>query len=406
MRARGHKFLSMVTSLIFKKQILILALGVSLVCLLYQPGVAGERFPFHFGPPVKVMTQNLYFGADIHPVVNAPAGQIPFVIANIYKTLLQTDFPARAKALAEEIARVKPDLIGLQEVALYRTQSPGDFLVIDPNSGEPIVQNPYPNAEQVLFDYLQILLGELKARHLHYKVAAIVQDTDVELPMFDTSSPTMFTDVRLTDHDVILVKGDIHVSYAVSSHYTNNLEFDVGGLPVVFKRGYIAVNAKVQGKTYRFVNTHLEERTPPEIPIQALQAQELIGVLANEKLPVILVGDLNSSPEDLGIDTAVPPYTQLRDAGYADLWERRLFGPDDAGLTCCQSEALDNPASQLYERIDYIFVRNQPHSWPETLVGPLVAYLVGDEPEELAPDVFWASDHAGVVARMLIPTFK
>ena len=397
MKAREHRFSSIVTSSLFKKQILTLVLGVSLLCLLYQPTLAGERYPFRFAPPVKVMTQNLYFGADIHHVLGVASGDIPFVVADIYTMLLQTDFPARAKTLAEEIARVNPDLIGLQEVALYRTQSPGDFL-----------QNFKVNADEVLFDYLQILLDELKARHLDYKVAAIVQDTDVELPMFDTSSPTMLTDVRLTDHDVILVRSGVHISKRVSNNYTSYLPVPVGDLEVQFKRGYVAADAKVWGETYRFVNTHLEERTsPPVPPIQALQAQELIGVLANEKLPIILVGDLNSSPEDAVTDTIAPPYKQLIEEGYTDVWKRSLLKRRNSGFTCCQAEDLSNKKSLLSERIDYIFVRNNPESWPVSIVGPVVADLVGEEQKDKTkPSRLWPSDHAGVVARMLIPTFK
>jgi endonuclease/exonuclease/phosphatase family metal-dependent hydrolase len=182
-----------------------------------------------------------------------------------------------------------------------------------------------------------------------------------------------------------------------------NLDFNIGGIPVTFKRGYVAVDAKIGGKTYRFVTTHLEEREAG--PIQALQAQELIGILGQETLPVILVGDLNSSPTDKVVKhpdygLIVPAYKQLIRGGFVDVWKRRLFGRRDLGLTCCQAEALDNPESQLYERVDHRFVRNKPDALP------VVAYLVGDEPQELAPQVFWASDYAGVIARMLIPAFQ
>jgi len=397
MKSKGHRFLSMETSSIFKKQILILVLGTFLLCLQYQPSIAGERSPFHFSPPVKVMTQNLYFGVDIQRVLEAESpAKIPMIVAQVFQTLLQTDFPARAKAMADEIAHQKPDLIGLQEVALYRTQSPSDFY-------------PDPNAKIVLFDYLQILLDELKARHLDYVVAAVLDDTDVELPMYDPSSSNYLTDLRLTDHDVILVRSDVDTSDPVSRNYTINLELNIGGIPVVFKRGYVAVDAKVGGKTYRFGNTHLEQREAG--PIQALQAQELIAVLAQEKLPIILVGDLNSSPKDPIVTnspygTIVPPYKQLRIAGYSDVWKSRLFGRSDPGYTCCQAEALDNMDSQLYERVDHIFVLNNPKSWPVSIVGLVVADIVGEKHKDQTPSGLWPSDHAGVVARMLIPTFK
>jgi endonuclease/exonuclease/phosphatase family metal-dependent hydrolase len=186
------------------------------------------------------------------------------------------------------------------------------------------------------------------------------------------------------------------------------LELTIGGIPVVFKRGYVAVNASVWGKSYRFVNTHLEEREAG--PIQALQTQELIGILGQETLPVILVGDLNSSPRDPVTESPygkiVPPYKQLVMNGYADVWKRSLFTRGDPGYTCCQAENLSNTESVLYERVDHVFVRDNPHSAPFSIVGPVVAYLVGEEPKDKTPSGLWPSDHAGVVARMLIPTFK
>ena len=39
------------------------------------------------------------------------------------------NFPTRARAIAKEIASTKPDFVGLQELSLYRTQTPADFTV-------------------------------------------------------------------------------------------------------------------------------------------------------------------------------------------------------------------------------------------------------------------------------------
>jgi endonuclease/exonuclease/phosphatase family metal-dependent hydrolase len=390
MRARGHRFFFTETPWTFRKLILILVLGTFVLCLQHVPAAAGGSFDN--SPPVKVMTQNLYFGVDIHSVLGVDPNQIPVVVAGLYQMLMQTDFPARAEALAEEIARQEPDLGGLQEVATFRTQSPSDFFI-----------NPTPNAEDPLFDYLQILLTALTARGLYYEAVAVVEDTDVELPMCANDTCTALADMRLTDHDVVLVRDGVGYSNAFSSNYTNNLELNVGGLPLIFKRGYVGVDATVSGKTYRFVNTHLEEREAG--PIQAAQAYELIQVLAHAPLPVILVGDLNCSPKDKVVrhpeyGLIVPPYKQLIRAGYADAWKRRLLGRSNPGFTCCQAPLLDNTESLLYERVDHILVLNKPDALP------VVASLVGDELEPITTSVFWPSDHAGVVARMLIPSFK
>jgi hypothetical protein len=57
---------------------------------------------------VTVMTRNLYLGADIFKVVDA-AQQIdtlPMVVAEVYNTMLFTNFWARAEAIADEIAEL------------------------------------------------------------------------------------------------------------------------------------------------------------------------------------------------------------------------------------------------------------------------------------------------------------
>src|SRR5688500_11314824 len=104
-------------------------------------------------PDLPVMTRNRYLRADLDPVVAAArTGNPNAVIAAVseaWATIVGTDFPARANALADEIKESKPMLVGLQEVSLYRTGPPDNF-----------TSAPTP-AEEVKYDYLKILLGEL-----------------------------------------------------------------------------------------------------------------------------------------------------------------------------------------------------------------------------------------------------
>jgi hypothetical protein len=65
------------------------------------------------------------------------------------------DFPARAEAIADEIAAAKPDLVGLQEATLYRTDVPPD--------------GPATRAETVALDFLATLEAALQARGLSYE---------------------------------------------------------------------------------------------------------------------------------------------------------------------------------------------------------------------------------------------
>jgi hypothetical protein len=148
------------------------------------------------GPPVsvKVMTRNLYLGADLIPVVAAmTVEEIPAKVALLWKTMLASDLPGRAKLLADEIAAAQPDLVGLQEAVVFYKQTPGDF-----SFAAPAV-----NATDVQFDFVQLLLTELQARGTEYVAAVVSKNTDVELPAADDVQPF---DVRMTDRDAILVR--------------------------------------------------------------------------------------------------------------------------------------------------------------------------------------------------------
>ena len=137
-----------------------LLLGV-LVALLVLPAAAWAD-PGQLnrqGHVVKVMTRNVYLGADLTPVVGAPT--LPKLIGGagaILRQVSATNFPVRAKGLAAEILSQKPDLVGLQEVAEWRT---------GPVSFAPLMGSP-PTASTVRYDYLQLLLDQLNAggRHL------------------------------------------------------------------------------------------------------------------------------------------------------------------------------------------------------------------------------------------------
>jgi endonuclease/exonuclease/phosphatase family metal-dependent hydrolase len=340
---------------------------------------------------LRVMTQNLYLGADLLRVVNEPNPQlIPVRVAETLGIVNATDFPARAKRIAQEIDRAQPDVVALQEVTLLRTQFPGDVLL-----GNPV------QATDVLYDYLDLLMAALDARGLHYRVAASVTNADVEVPSHagtDAQGNPLFMDVRLTDHDVILVNRGVRTHNPVAANYATNLQLNLGGLPVEFTRGYAAVDARIDGRSYRIVNTHLELPGPaPVIWIQALQAQELAATFSYSPLPVVLLGDFNSTPEDpIDRSGAVPPYLQLTASHYADAWLYRV-GPPDAGYTCCQDELLNNADSALFMRIDYAFVR-APDGDPMVLDDAVVrSWLVGDTERSKTRSGLWPSDHAGVV---------
>jgi hypothetical protein len=101
------------------------------------------------GKTVRVMTRNVYLGADLTPAIGAP--DLPSFVAAVGGVLRQvtaTNFPVRARGLAAEIRAVKPDLVGLQEVALWRT---------GPASIVPLLGGP-KTATTVRYDFLELLL--------------------------------------------------------------------------------------------------------------------------------------------------------------------------------------------------------------------------------------------------------
>lgn len=336
----------------------------------------------HGADHITVMTMNLYVGTDVHPILSAqnPA-QIPLLVALAFQELLSTNFFERAEAIADQIQYTRPHLIGLQEVSLIRVQSPGDAVV---GGSTP--------ATVVLFDYLDILLDALAARGLDYQVAGAVQNADVEVPMLASPAPLAFDDVRLTDYDVILARGDIAISNVTADNYAVALQ--ITDLGIEIPRGYVAVDASIKkNHTYRFVNTHLE---PDDLDTQIAQAEELIALLEDEKKPVILVGDLNT-PAPAG-----ETYQLLETADYVDTWPRNLRRYQGEGFTFPHDSDLRNETVQLSQRIDHILVRNRTRG--HSVLGAVFASVWGDSLDErTSPSLLWPSDHTAVIATLQLP---
>ncbi len=335
---------------------------------------------------VVVMTRNIYVGGNVDRVIEeTDPNLVPIRVAETFAEVMSTDFEYRVEALVDEIENAQPHLIGLQEISLIRYQTPSDFFT-----------NPFPpNATFPLWDYLDILMTALANRGLDYYVVGIIQNADVEVPMIvDFTPPFAFDDVRLTDYDVVLARGDVITDNVVEKNYAA-LYFDP---PIIIPRGYVAVDATVGHKTYRFVNTHLE---PFGVGIQQAQAAELLADLQYETLPIILVGDLNTEAP------AGDTYQMLLNNNYVDAWTRNNVRPRIPGYTSNHDSNLRNVVIDLDERIDLIMVKSHVGMNGIHNIGPVFAYVVGDELGDrfLFPDgsLMWPSDHAGVVALLHIP---
>lgn len=338
---------------------------------------------------VDVMTWNVYVGANVDIVLGATdLLDLSIKVAAAYDTLYLTNFPERAQTIADQIARNKPHLIGLQEISLIQR-----FSALPP--GGTLIEE---------LDYLQILLDALSARGLSYEVANSINNTDIFVPRFVTFGPNgpEFDFVRLRDSDVILSRHDVQISNPVAVNYIAKLTVPVPGLPPVeIPRGYVAVDARVGQKTYRFVNTHLEAFS---VLIREPQAMELISALASETLPLIVVGDFNT-PAPSSIDpNGGMTYQDFVDpnVGYIDIWPHNLVGNEGEGFTAPHDSDLRNEVINLTRRIDLIFVRNQGTPSGQNEIGPVQAHVMGDEFNERTPLGLWPSDHAGVIAKLHI----
>jgi hypothetical protein len=331
--------------------------------------VAGETAA-RGGPPVTVMTRNIYLGSELGSLFAVQdEQQLVGATSQIWANMIASDFPARAEVLAAEVAEDRPLLIGLQEVSRWDAVSPSGTVTVD---------------------FLTILLEALAARGQHYEAVSISEAFEGTLPAIVPGLG--LSAVTLLDRDVILVRSDVPPAQLTVLHEDHGLfdaalELPVLGEPLRIERGWNLVDVRVRNRTFRFVNSHLEAFDPDEV-IRVQQAQELLeGPLATD-LPVVLLGDFNSDAEANGRAYKI----LIDEGGFEDAW--RTANPGDPGLTCCHADDLRNEVVDLRSRIDLILVRD----------GVRVRDLerVGIDPAMRTPSGLWPSDHAGVVGRLMI----
>jgi hypothetical protein len=323
------------------------------------------------------MTQNLYVGFDVERLLEAESlFDIPAIVTDSWNMVQQTNFPERAATIADHLSANPPDVLTLQEAAIWYIQSPGDSFT----------PNPTP-AREVVYDYAQILLDELAERGLSYIAAASFAGTDVEFPMLNGD------DVRLVERQVILVRDDLRPAElkllgSASGGFETNLSFQIGGDagPVLtIERGWTSVDVKIRGKTVRIINTHLEAFHPL---IRLAQAGELLAGPANTGVATVITGDLNSDP----LLDVVPLHGLLQSAGFNDVWA--ATNPDLPGLTWGHDEDLLNTEPTLTERLDFILYRGN--------LEAMETRLFGDQQDHRTPSGLWPSDHAGLFGRLQI----
>ncbi len=234
-------------------------------------------------------------------------------------------------------------------------------------------------------------------------------------------------------------KADVKTKFDFSQRFDRERSLqieNIGGTPldITVWRGFIAVDAKVRGTKFRFVNTHLEAF---DNDAKLAQAEQLVAGITEVGLgeadeigpanpggtsfPVVLVGDLNSDDEIVETLGDTPghvadelPYAEIVSKG---LEERSYDGLNTDGVdeqySCCFGDELisEDPATALDDidhTVDHIMVSDDdpgegvdPNSNDVTLVN---SFATGDDPDEYERFGLWASDHLGVFSTLQFPT--
>ncbi|MFB6168094.1 MAG: endonuclease/exonuclease/phosphatase family protein [Haloferacaceae archaeon] len=330
---------------------------------------------------VRVATRNLGLGARLYGFVDTDSLRLdPMEVYERYQQVRSSAPEARMEAIAAGLAEELPAVVGLQEVVRVR-RGPNDY-----------TGGSEPNAGQEVYDFLDLLTAGLEQAldrydfDVGYEVAAVSENLDEEFPAEGPDGERF--DVRLTDRDVVLVRDDLTARRTDDGNYALNVSAVLeDGTRVSVTRGYALAEVEFEGAPFTVVTTHLAVASRI---VREVQAAELAGVIERREGPVILAGDLNTTPE--GDQSAA--YERLVDSGLRDVSAALT---DEPGPTCCQGELLRNDRSWLRIRVDHVMTAGP--------VVPLAARRTDTDPEDrieaVTPDgaeQLWPSDHAGVVA--------
>ncbi|MGZ4444248.1 MAG: endonuclease/exonuclease/phosphatase family protein [Nocardioidaceae bacterium] len=296
--------------------------------------------------PVRVATYNVYLGCDLSMVFGVTDdAELGRRVAALRAQLEGTDFPARARSIAAVLVRERVDLAGLQEVARWTRDG------------------------EVWLDFLTELLDALAALGEPYDAHALAGTFHggSDLASGETVAVLGRNVVLRRRSSPVAVVGEGTGRFAAAMH------LDTAGTRVTIDatRGYGWVDAELDGRRFRLVNTHTEAW---DGEARTGQRDELVAAVGDPGLPVLVTGDFNTPPDSVGM----PP-------AYVDAWA--VAGEGD-GFTYGQDVDLANEHSGMRRRIDYVFVRDA------TVAG---ARVVGDRQADRTASGLWPSDHAALV---------
>jgi hypothetical protein len=377
--------------------IALVAAAAALLALIATPAADAKPGKAKNAVPFSVMTRNIFLGADLSPALNSTsAGE--FIAANgaILREVDATNFPLRAQGLAKEIKSKKPDLVGIQEGAWWRTgDTPGPPVQGDSDAFTAVTTRQ---------DFLQLLLDQLNSKtnkkFKGYRLAVVGTEFDFEAPAdYDNNPSTGLLggeiQGRLTMRDAILVRkgGAVKANNPQTGHFSSLFTPTISGIQVPVTRGWVSLDASAKRgkgkdvirKKFHFVNSHFEafddETQHPSI--RAQQAAELASGPASNPKSIIL-GDFNSDVPGLkpGDEQA---YQVLLDAGFT---ERAT----DERTSCCVPNLFTSPPSEFDHRVDHVM----------TNMGKRVKLVKSEITGKEQVNGIYDSDHAGVFSRLKI----
>jgi endonuclease/exonuclease/phosphatase family metal-dependent hydrolase len=373
--------------------------GLLLSTILASPAEAAKQGKS--GVVVKTMTYNAGLGSGLSARFATSIDELCDKAGENVREVDATKPQVRMPAIAKNILKKKPDLVGLQEADAVLTQTP-------PDNG-PLLGGT--DATTVRYDYLQLILDRLNKGKKRYRLVTAQDEFEFEIKAnvdgIGSGCDDSETDARLILHNAILARvgAGVKTSRVRQESYRHQLSFELlGGVPYPVPRGWQSVDARVRGsKKFRFVHTHLEafdndpqqntmldtSTDPPaqtvvsNAAVRAIQADELVTGPAKASIPVVLIGDINSNVPGVkpGDETAFQRILAAR-------FKRRSTQKPPS---CCVEESGT--------RADFDHVVDHIMGKPGRTIRLVSSSVVG----RTKVNGLFPSDHAGVFSALRVP---
>ena len=351
---------------------------------------------------VTVMTRNVYLGGDITRPIRAAEGRtggdalLALGHANheLRGIVDRTDFHVRAGLLAKEIASTRPDLIGLQEVAMWRS---------GPLELDHIGQ---PNATMVDYDYLQLLLSALQDRDVGYDVVQVQQASDVEAPAF-TGDPLTGPAESAAGRPAHRLRCDLAPDLVVGGDLRPRWRPVPAAHPAHARRWLVRVRARIRlGRRHqRFRPVPVRHHSPGVAECgrgagagagAGQRCRAWICFADGHRLRLQFRSHRRRHPTGRTVARS-STYDLLTGLGFRDAWLDRAAG-SGPGFTATLGELVNDPsAAALGRRLDLVLARDAGKVRIRARGGTITGAETTDRD---AATGLWPSDHAGVVVQL------